>query len=549
MLRELSIENLAVIENARASFCGGFNVFTGETGAGKSVLIGGVNAILGQRAARDVVRAGAEKAVITALFDELSDEVRKKIEELGFSAEDELVLSREIFADGKSAARINGRTATASMLREVGELLVDIHGQHDNRILMSNDNQRDILDNYAGISEKIEAYRERFREFSRVSRELKKLSEEEEIRSLKIERLTATIADLQPLELEKGEAEQLEKELKSARASAKNAELLGVAYGCLTADEGNAAIELLKIAEEKLAKVEDSEIAEELRARISSAAGELSDIADELYNLSDEAAEEREARLSERVSAIKTAARKYNLGADELVDYLEKCENELLELNGAGDKTEELNARKHALAEEIKKSAGEISELRKNAAKQLSEQIQEELAFLDMPNVRIFFELKPEKITINGMDSVELMISANLGEEPKPLNKIASGGELSRIMLAVKCVLAGNDGVPTMIFDEIDSGISGRAAQKVGIKLRELSGKRQVMCITHLAQIAAKADNHLVLEKNTENGRTFTKISQPDFDGRVREIARIIDGSGSTESLAAAEEMLKNRDN
>lgn len=548
MLRELSIENLAVIENARASFCGGFNVFTGETGAGKSVLIGGVNAILGQRAARDVVRAGAEKAVITALFDELSDEVRKKIEELGFSAEDELVLSREIFADGKSAARINGRTATASMLREIGELLVDIHGQHDNRILMSNDNQRDILDSYAGISEKIEAYRERFREFSRVSRELKKLSEEEEIRSLKIERLTATIGDLQPLELEKGEAEQLEKELKSARASAKNAELLGGAYGCLTAEEGNAALELLKIAEEKLAKVEDSEIAEELRARISSAASELSDIADELFNLSDEAAEEREARLSERVSAIKTAARKYNLGADELVDYLEKCENELLELNGADDKTEELNRKKHSLAEEIKKSASEISELRKNAAKQLSERIQQELAFLDMPNVRIFFELKPDKITINGMDSVELMISANLGEEPKPLNKIASGGELSRIMLAVKCVLAGNDGVPTMIFDEIDSGISGRAAQKVGIKLRELSGKRQVMCITHLAQIAAKADNHLVLEKNTENGRTFTQISQPNFGGRVREIARIIDGSGSAESIAAAEEMLNNKD-
>ncbi|MCI7758823.1 MAG: DNA repair protein RecN [[Eubacterium] saphenum] len=548
MLRELSIENLAVIENARASFCGGFNVFTGETGAGKSVLIGGVNAILGQRAARDVVRAGAEKAVITALFDELSDEVRQKIEELGFSAEDELVLSREIFADGKSAARINGRTATASMLREIGELLVDIHGQHDNRILMSNDNQRDILDNYAGISEKIEAYRERFREFSRVSRELKKLSEEAEIRSLKIERLTATVADLQPLELEKGEAEQLEKELKSARASAKNAELLGSAYGCLTAEEGAAVLELLKIAEEKLAKVEDGGKAEELRARIISAAGELSDVADELFNLSDEAAEEREARLSERVSAIKTAARKYNLDADELVDYLEKCENELRELSGADDKTEELNAKKHALAEEIKKSAGEISELRKDAAERLSESIQKELAFLDMPNVRIFFELKPEKITINGMDSVELMISANLGEEPKPLNKIASGGELSRIMLAVKCVLAGNDGVPTMIFDEIDSGISGRAAQKVGIKLRELSGKRQVMCITHLAQIAAKADNHLVLEKNTENGRTFTQISQPDFGGRVREIARIIDGSGSAESLAAAEEMLKNKD-
>lgn len=548
MLRELSIENLAVIENARASFCGGFNVFTGETGAGKSVLIGGVNAILGQRTARDVVRAGAEKAVITALFDELSDEVRAKLAELGFSAEDELVLTREIFADGKSAARVNGRTATAAMLREIGGLLVDIHGQHDNRILMSNDNQRDILDSYAGISEKIAAYRERFREFSRISRELKKLSEEKEIRSLKTEKLTAAIDDLRPLGLEKGEAEQLEAELKAARSLAKNARHLSGAYSCLTADEGNAAIELLKLAADSLAKIGDSEKADELRERIVSAASELSDVADELYGLSDEAAEEREERLSERVSAIKTMARKYNVAAEELYDYLEKCENELLELNGADDATAELNAQKHALAEEIKRSAGEISELRKAAADKLSEAIQKELAFLDMPNVRIFFGLKPDKITINGMDSVELMISANLGEEPKPLNKIASGGELSRIMLAVKCVLAGNDGVPTMIFDEIDSGISGRAAQKVGIKLRELSEKRQVMCITHLAQIAAKANSHLVLEKNTENGRTFTQISLPDFSGRVREIARIIDGSGSAESLAAAKEMLKSNE-
>lgn len=549
MLRELSIENLAVIENARASFCGGFNVFTGETGAGKSVLIGGVNAILGQRTARDVVRAGTEKAVITALFDELSDEVRAKLGELGFSAEDELVLTREIFADGKSAARVNGRTATAAMLREIGGLLVDIHGQHDNRILMSNDNQRDILDSYAGISDKIAAYRERFREFSRISRELKKLSEEKEIRTLKTERLSAAIEDLRPLGLEKGEAERLEAELKAARSLAKNARHLSGAYSCLTADEGNAAIELLKLAADSLAKIDDSEKAEELRERIISAASELSDVADELYGLSDEAAEEREERLSERVSAIKTMARKYNVDTEGLYDYLEKCENELLELSGADDAAAELNAQKHALAEEIKRSAGEISELRKKAADRLSEAIQKELAFLDMPNVRIFFGLKPDKIAINGMDSVELMISANLGEEPKPLNKIASGGELSRIMLAVKCVLAGNDGVPTMIFDEIDSGISGRAAQKVGIKLRELSRKRQVMCITHLAQIAAKADCHLVLEKNTENGRTFTQISLPDFSGRVREIARIIDGSGSAESLAAAEEMLKNNEN
>lgn len=547
MLRELSIDNLAVIENARARFCGGFNVFTGETGAGKSVLIGGVNAILGSRASRDIVRSGTEKAVITALFDELSDEVRQKVKELGFEAEDELILSREIFADGKSAARINGRTATAAMLKEVGELLVDIHGQRDNRILLSNDNQRDILDSYAGITERLAAYRERFREFSRVSRELKKISEEAEMRDFKIERLTKIVEELRPLDLEKGEGEQLEQELKNARSNAKNAELLGGAYGCLTAEEGEAALELLQIASEKLSKVEDNGKAEELRARIISAISELSDVADELYDLSDSAAEEREARLSERVSAIKTACRKYNLDADELVDYLEKCENELLDLSGADDKTEELNKQKHLLAEEIKKRAGEISALRKAAAEKLSGEIQQELTFLDMPNVRIFFELKPDKITINGMDGVELMISANLGEEPKPMNKIASGGELSRIMLALKCVLAGNDSVPTMIFDEIDSGISGRAAQKVGIKLRELSEKRQVMCITHLAQIAAKADRHHVLEKKTEDGRTFTQISEPDLNGRILEIARIIDGSGNAESLAAAEEMLKNK--
>ncbi len=548
MLRELSIENLAVIENARAEFCGKFNVFTGETGAGKSVLIGGVNAILGQRVVRGIVRAGAEKAVVTALFDELSDEVRSKLEELGFSADDELVLSREIYADGKSTARVNGKTATAAILKEIGEMLVDIHGQHDNRILMSNDSQRDILDSYAGISQKLDDYRENFRKFSRISRELKKLSEEAEVRSLKIERLKTAVEELKPLNLEKGDGKRLEEELKACRDAAQTAALSGEAYNCLTADEGTAALEMLKIAENNLAKINDpSGKTEALKARLHSAASEIADIADELWEISDSSAEEREAVLSEKVSAVKKASRKYDMDADLLVDYLEKCENELIELSGADSRIDELDANKHALAEEIKKSAYEISELRKNAAQKLSEEIKKELVFLDMPNVQIFFRLIPDKITINGMDSVELMISANLGEEPKPMNKIASGGELSRIMLAVKSVLAENDNVPTMIFDEIDSGISGRAAQKVGIKLRELSEKRQVMCITHLAQIAAKAERHLVLEKSSENGRTFTRIFTPDFEGRKNELARIIDGSGSAESLAAAEEMLKNQ--
>ena len=434
MLRELSIENLAVIEKASVEFGGAFNVFTGETGAGKSVIIGGINAVLGGRTNKDIVRSGAPKAVISALFDDISDRVKAKLSELGFSSEDgELVLMREITSEGKSSARINGRAATAAMLREVGELLVDIHGQHENRILMNNDNQRQILDSYGELDGLLEAYRGEFRRFS--------------------------------------------------------SEAASMAFG---ADDN----------------------------------------------------EEREADLEDRVSAMKHACRKYNMDPDQLVDYLGECRQELSQLSGLDGEIERLSEEKHELAGQVKRMAEDISAKRREASEKLSAEICEVLRFLNMPNVTLTFDVRPDKITINGMDEVEILISANAGEEPKPLNKTASGGELSRVMLAVKSVMAEGDDIPTMIFDEVDAGISGRTAAKVGIKLAETARKRQVLCITHLAQIAALAQTHMLIEKQTDDKRTYTRIVPLDHEGRKQELARIMDGGLTESGLKAAEEML-----
>lgn len=549
MLRELSIENLAVIEKASAQFGGNFNVFTGETGAGKSILIGGINAILGQRTNKDIVRTGAPKAVITALFDDVSQSVLDKLSEMGFEASDgELMLMREITADGKSTARINGRSATAAMLREIGSMLVDVHGQHENRLLMSQDNQRDILDSYGGIGSALADYREKFRSFSQISKRIHKLQSEDETRSLKVARLTSIVEELEALDLEKGEGDALEAELAKCRNFVKIQSALYSAYNCFNGEESVGALDLLRKAMNMLSSVSQfMPEADALAKRIEDILPEAEDIAAEISaNTNDDGGAAREASLEDRVSQLKHAKRKYNMDADALVDYLDECRSELLELDGADGELEQLLSQKHELAEEVKSRAAAITELRVKAAEKLSAEICEQLKFLDMPNVRIVISVERDKVTINGMDKVEMLISANAGEAPKPINKIASGGELSRIMLAIKSVLADNDDIPTLIFDEVDAGISGRAAQKVGIKLAETAQKRQVLCITHLAQIASQAQHHLLIEKHTEGERTFTHIQPLDFEGRKAELARIIDGDGSSESsLKAAEEMLR----
>lgn len=548
MLREISIENLAVIEKASVDFGSGFNVFTGETGAGKSVIIGGINAVLGGRTTKDIVRSGAEKAVVSVLFDDIPENVAAKLGEMGFSADDgEVVLMREITAEGKSSARINGRAATASMLRDVGELLVDIHGQHDNRILMDNDKQREILDNYGGIGELLEEYRGEFRSFSKLSHRLKRLQEENSSRELRTAQLGTIVEELEGLKLEKGEGERLEEELTALRSKAKIRGELTAANNVLNGDDEAGAVDLVRRAMNSLASAGAvMPQADELFRRLSELLPELEDIGSEAASLAFGAddSEEREADLEDRVSAMKHACRKYNQDPDGLVDYLEECRRELGELSGLDGDIESLSEEKHELAAKVKAAAENISARRKEAAEKLSAEICEVLKFLNMPNVALIFDVKQGKITINGMDEVEILISANAGELPKPLNKIASGGELSRVMLAIKSVMAEGGEIPTMIFDEVDSGISGRTAAKVGTKLMQLSQKRQVLCITHLAQIAALAGTHMLIEKQTENSRTFTRIIPLDREGRKQELARIMDGGLSESGLKAAEEML-----
>lgn len=549
MLRELSIENLAVIEKASVEFGGGFNVFTGETGAGKSVIIGGINAVLGGRTTKDIVRSGAPKAVISALFDDISDRVKSKLSELGFAAEDgELVLMREITAEGKSSARINGRAATAAMLREVGELLVDIHGQHENRILMNTDNQRQILDSYGELSGALEEYRAEFRRFSKLSRRLKELQEENRSREIKTAQLSAIVEELETLNLSYGEGERLENELQKLRSTAKIQGALFTANNMINGDEAPGAVDLVRQSMSSLATAGAVlPEADTLFKRLETLLPELEDIGSEAasmaFGIDDN--EEREADLEDRVSAMKHACRKYNMDADQLVDYLEECRQELSQLSGLDGEIERLSEEKHELAGKIKRMAEDISARRREASQKLSAEICEVLKFLNMPNVTLSFDVRPDKITINGMDEVEILISTNAGEEPKPLNKTASGGELSRVMLAIKSVMAEGDDIPTMIFDEVDAGISGRTAAKVGIKLAQTAGKRQVLCITHLAQIAALAQTHMLIEKQTDDKRTYTRIIPLDHEGRKQELARIMDGGLTESGLKAAEEMLR----
>ena len=552
MLKELDIENLAVIEKATISFCDKLNVFSGETGAGKSILIGGINAVLGGRTGRDIVRTGESKAVVTALFDDIPKSTVLKLEENGYFYEGELLLQREISSDGKSTARINGKITTAAVLKEIASELIDIHGQHDTAILMSTDNQRQILDSYGGVESKLSEYRDVFRSFSHVSKEVKALQQEIQERDEKIAVLSEKIEDVEGYGLKVGEEKEVSDRLEKVRGFEAYQRALTEAYGCINGyDEGSSSVSLLRSACASLGKIakEDDEADEMslLLQRLKGALIEIEDIGSELSGaINDEYSAESLSELENRLSDILLLKRRYRMETDELIEALDKWKKELEELKESDDILEELNEKRRKLADEVKAMAQEISDLRKEAADRLVKEITGELVFLDMPNVQFIFDFQRDKISITGMDKVEMLISVNKGEEPKPMNKIASGGELSRIMLAVKNVLASADNVPTMIFDEIDTGISGRAAHKVGVKLSEIAGKRQVLCVTHLAQIAAMGDRHLLIEKKSDDKRTYTNVHALDYEERKHEIARIISGDSDNEvTLRSAEELLK----
>ena len=551
MLKELYIENLAVIEKADIDFGGKFNIFSGETGAGKSILIGAINAILGGRVHKDVIRTGTDKAVVTAVFDYIPPKTMEKLTEYGYEAEGVLLIRREISVDGKGSVKICGKPATAAILKEVAGGLIDIHGQQDNRILVDNTNQRELIDSYGGLTDKISNYGEIFREFSKLSKRIKKLEEEAAEKDVRIEELKRSIDEIERLRLKKGDEAFITEKLNKARNMEEiNRALLSTLSAIGGDEEASGITDMLSSSVEKLNGISEY-IPEcnDLSKRISELIIELDDIGGEVSKLLPDNDEgENLSSLEEKMSGILWLKRKYNKELDEILDFCENMKEELSALSEADNTISALNEERKKIGDEVKTAAIEISNERKAVAKKLSDEISEQLRFLDMPDVRLEFLITRGKITVNGMDSVEMMISVNKGEDLKPISKVASGGELSRIMLAVKSVSADNDDTPTMIFDEIDTGISGMAAKKVGKKLSEIAQKRQVICVTHLAQIAALSDNHLLIKKNTDKERTYTTVHTLNYDEKLHEIARIISGNSDSEaSLKNAEELISNK--
>ena len=554
MLRELSIENLAVIEKASIAFDDKLNVFTGETGAGKSILIGGINAILGGRVSKDIVRAGTEKAVVTGLFDDLPESVKAKLSDNGFAVDDELLLQRDIHADGKSTARINGRATTVAILRDIASELIDIHGQHDNRLLMDGDNQREILDSYGKNSGLLSEYATAFKEFSALSRKIKEVSRKKTESLERAELLRERLEELDRYNFSADEEETVKQKIEELRNAEYISENLYNAQTAISGDDDtDGAYSMLEHCKNSVSSLSDTipEL-DKLAERISDMLVELEDIREEIVQRIPDEDEDTAGMLGvleERLSVILRLQRKYGTDLAQILENSEKWRNELYEIDNGDDIIEELTEKKKEAGEKVKRLATELTSRRKKAADELAKRISAELTFLDMPDIRLVFDISQDKVTLSGMDKVEMLISVNKGEDLKPMSKIASGGELSRIMLAVKNVFAETDKLHTMIFDEIDTGISGRAAAKVGLKLHEAAENRQILCVTHLAQIAAMADTQLLIKKTSDEKRTYTGITKLDFEGRKREIARIISGDENDPISLENAEMLLLRKN
>ena len=555
MLSELYIENLAVIEKATIDFSDKLNVFTGETGAGKSILINGINAILGQRVTKDIVRTGTDKAVISALFTDIGDNVLQVLDELGISAEDgQLFLTREIRSDGGSVARVNSRAVNVSVLKAIGETLVTIHGQHDNQILMAPERHIEILDSYAESEALIEDYHSSFRELQSIAKKINKIKTEQSKKEFRMAELADIVEEINALNIHEGEDKEIEAELNISKNAVAISEALYMAKQLLSGDDDtDGAVEMTQRASRSVEGYTDimTEISP-IYDRLSSAAIEMEDISEEIGSLLDslDVDPKRYDYLNQRSDELRRIMKKYGPELNDVLTTLENSQNELDELSGAEQSLDVLNKEKERLLAEVSKKAKALSDHRKKAGERFVSQVTEELEFLNMPKVKLVVQQKTGKLTINGMDSIEFLISANLGEEPKPIAKIASGGELSRIMLALKNVIAEKDSIGTLIFDEIDTGVSGRAAQKIGIKLKQISRLRQVLCVTHLAQMAVMADNHLLIEKNIQGDRTVTTVRTLDHEQRKYEIARIMGGENITElMLENAEQYLKDADN
>ena len=553
MLSLLHIENIAVIQTADIQFDKGFNVLTGETGAGKSIVVDAIGAIIGERTSRDLIRTGAKSSLVNAVFTGLPELDWFRENGAGPDEEGNLLIQREIQPDGKNICRINGRLITVSQLRQLGRLLLNIHGQHDGQQLLDERCHLDYLDGFGATGADLDAYRVCYNRLAALRREISALQMDEAEKARRIDSLEFQIGELERAELRSGEEEELTERRDLLRNAGKLMESVEGAHLALSGDdEREGAAALLGEAEQSL----------HAAGRISTQAAELLEKLVELRCAADDIAEQirdlRDAfdfepgeldQIESRLDVLHRLKKKYGDSVDEMLDYLDRCKKELDEIQFSTDTIARLEKEQSKALADARKAAETLSQTRKKAAKALEQRIQSELAQLDMPKVRFQVEFgpKPGEFAMDdtGIDEVQFLMSANVGEDLKPIQKIASGGELARIMLALKNVLAENDQVGTMVFDEVDTGVSGRAAQKVAEKLADVAHAKQVLCVTHLPQLAAMADVHFSVEKGERGGRTYTQVERLTRQRRCEELARLTSGEHITDAtLGAAGELL-----
>lgn len=550
MLSKLYIENVAVIEKTEVDFGTGLNILTGETGAGKSIVIDSIGAILGQRIFRDIVRTGSDSAFISATFTSLSKNVSSLIEDLGYKIEDDaLIIQREINPNGKGACKINGRPSTVSTLKQITSQLINIHGQHETYDLFSAENHLKYIDKMGKLDQLLYDYKVQYEDLKNIKSQIDHLEMNDSEKARRIDLLKYQIEELEDAALIEGEEEELLQEKNVFVNKEKIVKSLSAAKNSIFGnDESPGALSLVEQAVYELNDlVEIFEKSQDIHNRLRSLSYELGDCQLDLSNLLDEADIDTGDidAIEERLALISSLSRKYGATISDMLVFLESAKQELQNIEFADQKIKELKAEFELKKDKTKAMAFKISEARKKVSDDFIKAVQHELIFLDMPKVK--FEVSQKRVSLNptGCDELEFLISTNPGEPPKPISKIASGGELSRFMLAIKNVLSGNDEIETMIFDEIDTGISGSAAQKVGLKLKNLAHTRQIICVTHLAQIASLADKHFSIAKNISGNRTFTDVKVLSYEERKKELARIIGGLNITDlTLKNAEEML-----
>lgn len=549
MLKTLDIENIAVIEKASVNFSGGLNVLTGETGAGKSIVVDSINAIMGERTSRELVRYGADNAYVSAYFDDICDSALNKLKEFDIELEEDnsLLISRKISANGKSLCKVNGKTVTVSMLKEICSYLVNVHGQHDSQALLNPDLQYNYIDMLLEDKSVLSDYKETFKKLISVRRKLKSFAKNEDNKESLLELLNFQIEELEKADIKVGEREELTQKRALIQKSEDIIKSLNLAISVINGDDENIGIEqACADVSRTLFKFDETKDVYDVFNDINDKLELAKDKAEALLLSIDFSPEEIET-IDEKLDLYYKFSNKYGQTEQEMLDYLEKAKERRNSILFADEELNRLNEEYENLLNITVKLADKLSAERKKTAKIFEEKVKKELAFLDMPKMQFYVDFNKGNLSSTGYDKIEFLISANPGEPPKSLSKVASGGELSRIMLAIKNIISYNDTIGTLIFDEIDTGVSGRASQKIGLKLKSVSKNTQVICVTHSAQIASNADEHFLIQKKFNDNKTFTCVTPLDFEGRKQELARIMGGLEITDTLLQSAEELLNQ--